>query len=221
MSRCLFLLLLVCGIQQSWAETVYIKDQIFVPLRAGTTDQHKILHKGIRSGTPLELISEDSASGFSFVRMKNGMEGWIRTQYISTNPIASDLLQVATHQLATLKKENSEFRQTIETLNANATSLMADNNTLSQQAQRVQEELDRITRLATNVISINKENLHLQDRNTMLLDELDALSQINTRLMRSQNKEWFLVGAMTLLVGMFPGFWFARKIYNRRTSGWA
>jgi SH3 domain protein len=211
----------MCGIQQSWAETFYIQDLIFVPLRGGASDQHRIIHKGLRSGTPLELISEDQESEYSFVRMENGTEGWIRSQYISPQRVAKELLEVVNQQLVALEMENSEFKQTIETLDANAASLTTDNNALSLQAQLIQEELDRITRLATNVISIDTENLHLKDRNKLLLDELDTLTQVNSLLMRTRDREWFLVGALTLLIGMLPGFWFARKIYNRRSTGWA
>ena len=221
MRRCLFLLFLACGIQQSWAETVYIQDLIFVPLRGGASDQHRIIHKGIRSGTPLELVSEDEDAGFSLVRMEDGTEGWLRTQYVSSEPIARDLLRATRQQVETLETENDELSQTIDDLKANAARLVAENNTLSQQTQVIQEELDKITRLATDVIRIDKENLHLKDRNNLLLDELDTLSQANTQLMRTRDREWFTAGALTLLVGMLPGFWFARKIYNRRTTGWA
>jgi len=221
MRRCLFLLFLACGIQQSWAETVYVQDLIFVPLRGGASDQHRIIHKGIRSGTPLELVSEDEDAGFSLVRMEDGTEGWLRTQYVSSEPIARDLLRATRQQVETLETENDELSQTIDDLKANAARLVAENNTLSQQTQVIQEELDKITRLATDVIRIDKENLHLKDRNNLLLDELDTLSQANTQLMRTRDREWFTAGALTLLVGMLPGFWFARKIYNRRTTGWA
>lgn len=221
MRVCLFLLILVCGIQQSRAETVYVQDLIFVPLRGGASDQHRIIHKGIRSGTPLELISADTDSGFSFVRMENGTEGWIRTQYVSTDPIARDQLKVARQQLAELATVNDKLRQSIDTLNKSAARLTAENNALVQQTQLVQAELDEITRLASDVIRIDEENQHLKDRNKLLLDELDVLSQANSQLMRTRDQQWFIAGALTLLVGMFPGFWLARKIYSRRSTGWA
>lgn len=221
MRRYLLLLLLVCSIQPLLAETVYIQDLIFVPLRGGTSDQHRIIHRGIRSGTALELISEDTDTGFSFVRMENGTEGWIRTQYISTEPIARIRLNAVKKQLVALETENQGLRQSIDTLESNSANLAAENNALFQKAQLIRAELDEITRLATDVIRINEENRHLEDRNKLLLDELDTLSQANSQLISRRDQEWFGMGALTLLVGMLPGFWFARKIYHRRTSGWA
>jgi len=221
MRRYLFLLFLACCIQQSWAETVYVQDLIFVPLRGGASDQHRIIHKGIRSGTPLELISEDADTGFSYVRMANGTEGWIRTQYVSSSPIAREQMKVARQQVTALETENSELMQSIDTLDEKAARLTAENNALAQQSQLIQTELDEITRLATNVIRIDEENQHLIDRNQLLLDELDTLQEANTQLMSVRDREWFMAGALTLLIGMLPGFWFARKIYNRRSTGWA
>lgn len=217
----LFLLLLVCSMQQSQAETVYIQDLIFVPLRGGASDQHRIIHRGIRSGTALERISEDAETGFSFVRLANGTVGWIRTQYISPKRIARDQLNAANKQLAALETENNALRQSIATLESTSARLTAGNNALSNQSQRIQAELDEITTLAANAIRIDADNKHLKERNNLLLDELDILSQANTQLMRLRDREWFVAGALTLLVGMLPGFWLARKIYRRRTSGWA
>lgn len=217
----LFLLLLICSMQQSQAETVYIQDLIFVPLRGGASDQHRIIHRGIRSGTALERISEDAETGFSFVRLANGTVGWIRTQYISPKRIARDQLNAANKQLAALETENNALRQSIATLESTSARLTAGNNALSNQSQRIQAELDEITTLAANAIRIDADNKHLKERNNLLLDELDILSQANTQLMRLRDREWFVAGALTLLVGTLPGFWLARKIYRRRTSGWA
>ena len=38
---------------------------------------HRILNRGLPSGTPLEVLSIDEASGFAQVRTENGTEGWI------------------------------------------------------------------------------------------------------------------------------------------------
>jgi SH3 domain protein len=221
MRKCLFLLFLVCGMQQSRAETVYIQDLIYVPLRGGASDQHRILHKGLRSGTPLELITEDTDTGYSFVRLENGTEGWIRSQYLQPDIIARDHLTVARQGLAALETENSELRQSIDTMAEDAARMTGENIALSQQHQLIKAELDEMTRLSTDVIRIHEENQHLNGRNKMLLDELDELTQANSQLMRIRDQQWFVAGALTLLVGMLPGFWLARKIYNRRASDWA
>ena len=68
------------------AETVYVRDTLYVPLRGGATAEHRILHKGIRSGTAMELLEADPESGYSRVRMGDGLEGWIQSQYLVDFP---------------------------------------------------------------------------------------------------------------------------------------
>ncbi|HJY42228.1 MAG TPA: TIGR04211 family SH3 domain-containing protein, partial [Steroidobacteraceae bacterium] len=77
------------------AATVYVSDQLTVPLRRGPSNSHKILHAGLPSGTALEVLGEDTAAGFTQVRTANGTEGWVPTQFLSNEPIARDRLAAA------------------------------------------------------------------------------------------------------------------------------
>ena len=56
------LLMASVGAQLSFAETVYIRDTLYVPLRGGQSSEHRILHKGIPSGTELELLEVNAVS---------------------------------------------------------------------------------------------------------------------------------------------------------------
>ena len=67
----------------------YISDLLFVPLRSGTSSQHRIVHKGLRSGSAVTLLKEDKENGWSLVRTKRGVEGWLRSQYLFAEPTAS------------------------------------------------------------------------------------------------------------------------------------
>ena len=70
------------------ADTVYVRDEIYVPLRGGQSTEHRILHKGIRSGTSLNRMEINEDSGYTHVKLENGLEGWIQSQYLSEEPIA-------------------------------------------------------------------------------------------------------------------------------------
>ena len=48
---------------QAGAEVRYISDELRVPLRAGPSGEHRILHWGLPSGMTLEVLSEDEAAG--------------------------------------------------------------------------------------------------------------------------------------------------------------
>ena len=189
----LLLLCLTLSASQLRAETVYVQDQIFVPLRGGASDHHRIIHRGLRSGTPLELLSEDKETGFSLVRMENGTEGWIRSQYISPRLIARDQLKLSNQRLTELETENSNLKQTIDQLRSKTNELAGENSNLTQHTATVQTELDKFTRLAANTVNIDQENKHLHERNQLLRVELDVLTQANADLMNLRGSEWLAV----------------------------
>lgn len=203
------------------AETGYIRDTLYVPLRGGQSQQHQILHRGIKSGTPLELLEENPETGFSRVRMEDGLEGWLPTQYISAEPTGRKLLQETRAVLQALRAGYASAKEEIESLRQAATRLEQTNDAVNAKSQALANELNRITRLAANVMEIDSENKGLATENESLQDEIDGLAQANQRLRQAADREWFLIGAGTILLGLLFGFWLSRRIYHRHSpSGW-
>ena len=66
----------------------YVSDNLTVPLRSGPSNGHRILHRGLPSGTRLTVLGEDADAGFINIRTDRGTEGWIPTQYLVAEPIA-------------------------------------------------------------------------------------------------------------------------------------
>jgi SH3 domain protein len=85
---------------QAEQKTVYVSDIFYVPLRSGNSNKHRIIHRGLKSGTPLTLIESDLETKLSRVSTSTGIEGWIQSQYLSETMIARTQLQDirATHQ---------------------------------------------------------------------------------------------------------------------------
>ncbi len=170
----------------------------------------------------MERLKENDDTGFSLVRMKSGLEGWMPTQYLIDQPIAKDMLEQTNDSLSTLSTEHEEALQrireiesTLEQMDQTEASLRAENNEL-------QEELDRITRLAANVIAIDQENSQLKNEQESLHANIDALDVANRELQDVSNRGWFLNGAGVVLMGLLIGFWLARRIYQKQsTGGWA
>jgi len=205
-----------------WAETVYVRDTLYVPLRGGQSAEHRILHRGLKSGTKLELLQTVEETGFSQVRMENDVVGWIKTQYLTNQPIAADLLSA-------LQKEHSELKTLHEKTLLRLQTLEADQNKLSQSQQdvtsenaRLQQKLDDITTLAANVIATDEENKRLKGQQQDQNAEIEALIKANNTLQDGENRNWFLIGAGVVFGGLLIGFWIARQLYNRRgNSSWA
>ncbi|TFG65971.1 MAG: TIGR04211 family SH3 domain-containing protein, partial [Nitrospirales bacterium] len=77
----------------------YISDVLNVPLRSGPSTAHRIIHRGIPSGTQLTILATDEEAGFTQVRTAGGMEGWVTSQYLVREPIARDKLAAAEKRL--------------------------------------------------------------------------------------------------------------------------
>src|SRR5262245_31463356 len=57
---CLSIALPLLYMETVQAETQYIIDTLTVPLRRGPSNQHKIIHAGLPSGTSLEILGVDA-----------------------------------------------------------------------------------------------------------------------------------------------------------------
>lgn len=214
---------MILGCAQSvLADTVYVRDTIYVPLRGGQSTEYRILHRGVRSGTVLDRLETNEDSGYSLVRMENGLQGWIQSQYLVQEPIAKDLLQQAVERLYDLETDHQKTLLRFQETKSNQIDLVASNDDLHDRNDALVTELNDLTQLAVSVISIDDENKELRDEHDSLLHQIDALSVANQELQDASDQQWFLTGAGTLLLGMLLGFWISRRIYhNRASSGWA
>ena len=215
--------ILILGTTQSvLADTVYIRDTIYVPLRGGQSTEHRILHRGVRSGTALERLETNEDSGYSLVRMGNGLEGWVQSQYLVEEPIAKDLLQRTNDRLFELETDHQQTLLRFQEMESNRVELADSNDSLQDRNEALTEELTSITQLAANVIAIDDENKQLREEHDSLLGQIDALSVANQELQDTSNQQWFLRGAGTVLLGLLFGFWISRRIYHKHNnSGWA
>lgn len=113
---CLALCLVLFG-SCAWAQsgaTRYISDETAITLREDKGMNSPVAAL-LKSGTKVELIEEDSSSGYSRVRVGPGREGWVLARYLSTEPAARERLaamqsQLAEQQATVRKLENDNAR---------------------------------------------------------------------------------------------------------------
>ena len=81
------------------AQTRYVSDKLGVELRRGPSTEYLIL-RSLEAGTALEVLEQDAGAGYSRVRVADqGVEGWILTRFLTTEPIARERLVVAERSL--------------------------------------------------------------------------------------------------------------------------
>ncbi len=222
MTRLVTLVLLALSCHAVLAETVYIRDTLYVPLRGGQSIEHRILHRGLKSGTQLERLETNDETGFSRVRTADGLEGWLQTQYLVDEPIASTQLEDMQQQLESLEAEHQQTLLRLREAMEQNEALTSAEQTATEQNADLTEELARINELAANVIEIDETNKQLTEEQDSLMTEIDALVIRNDELSTDSTQRWFLTGAGTILIGLLFGFWVGRRVYTRRSaSGWS
>ena len=199
----------------SFADEAYIRDTLYVPLRGGQSSEHRIIHRGIKSGTPLERLETNEQTGYTRVRTGKGLEGWLLTQYLVDEPIASTQLHIVKSELQSL---DTKHQQTLLSLKEvkEARKVLADQNEL------LAEDLATITILSANVVVIDEQNKRLSEERDVLLQKIKNLNELTNALSDDRAQQWFLRGAGVILIGLLFGFWLSRRIYHKRyIGGWA
>jgi SH3 domain protein len=200
------------------AETLYIDDQLTVPLRRGPSNAHKIIHAGLPSGTALEIVAKDDGSGFTQVRTSNGTEGWVPTQYLTSEPAARDRVVQLSKRIETLTAELATLRQGVKAEQSARNSAEGASSDLGKQVKQLQTELTEIKRVSANSVAMYEENKSLKAQSEQLqLTVSDQAAQIST-LKSSGLEVWLLTGGGLVVLGLVFGI--AIKSRPKSKNGW-
>jgi SH3 domain protein len=200
------------------AATVYISDQLTVPLRRGPSNSHKILHAGLPSGMALEVLSEDAAAGFTQVRTPNGTEGWVPTQFLSNEPAARDRLTAANRRVESLEQQLKTLRDTYQETRGARTQSEGRVTDLSKQTEKLQAELAEVRRISATSIANYEENKQLKASNEALQKQVTDLTARVRDLDRNIVLKWLLAGGALVVLGLILGAWIKSR---PKRSSWA
>ena len=211
-------LTLTAAAAQAVAETMYISDNLTVPLRSGPSNSHRILHRGLSSGTTLEVVERDEDSGFAHIRTERGTDGWLPIQYLVAEPIARDRLKQANARLTQLDTTIKNLRARLASLNNDQNQSQQDNTNLARQVANLEAELDEIKQISKGAIEEHANNLQLMDLNARVREEMDDLVAERNTLKDNLQQRWMLIGGGLILFGLLLG----TVIKTRpRRSGWS
>jgi SH3 domain protein len=211
--------LLLCALMFSAAvraQTAWISDEFTVPLRSGPSNEHRIVHRGLPSGTELEVLGSDG--DYTHVRTSGGLEGWINSQYLVREPIARIQLVAANNRIQALDKQLAQRGESLSELRSTSTAAASNNDRLAEQVAQLQAELAEIKQISSGAIDEHARNQELTSLNARLRAEVDDLTEESQRLENSTEQRWLLIGGGLVLGGLLAGV--AIKARPRR-SGWS
>ena len=197
-------------------EVNYISDVLNVPLRSGPSTAHRIIHRGLPSGTQLTILATDEDAGFTQVRTDGGLEGWVTSQYLIGEPIARVKLAAAEKRLEGLKAEIDKEREARVSIQSEYKETEANNQTLTAQVQALGKELAELKLVSPDPIREHARNIELTQQNQRLADEVSELSSTVRRLEDNVQREWLVYGGALVLIGLIIGV--VLKGRSRQTS---
>ena len=198
------------------AETAYISDVLTVPLRSGPSNSNRILHRGLPSGTRLDILGRDQDTNFVQVRTEGGMEGWLPEQYLVNEPIARDRLTAANRRINELTDTVNRQRQELASLGSSKGEAEQSNTDLTRQVESLQQELAEIKRISAGAMAQNETNRELTALNERLRSEVDELVANIAALEDNVQERWLMIGGGLVLAGLVLGV--AIKARPRRSA---
>lgn len=197
-------------------ETAWVSDQFEVMLRTGPNTSNAI-ERMLRSGTQLEILENDSESGYSRVMTQGGTEGWVLSRYLMSEPAAREQLATLTQELSDATAEGSSINSQLARIRNEHDVAKGRITELEQDNATLQSEIDEIRRTAANVLAIDKQNMNLQQQLTDAEIKVSILEEENDQLASRTTRNWFITGALVLLCGIMLGLLLPRLSWTRRS----
>jgi len=202
---------------QAYATSKYVSDHLVITMRSGQGNQFEII-KTLISGTKLEIL-EETDTGYTMVRLEDGTEGWIRTQYVTDEPVAADKLGAAQARLAKIKEKNKLLMAELGALKKAKGKLDSQHAKLQSEHTSASQELTHLNEVAARPKQLEAENIELRKNFEQISDELVLVKQENQVLKDRSERQWFITGAGVLIIGMIIGL-VVPKFSFRKKDGW-
>ncbi len=212
----LFTLALALG-TSALAETRYVSDNLEITMRSGKGNSFSILRM-LSSGTPVEVLEVDKDDGYTRVRTSNGKEGWVLTRYLMRTQAARDRLADTQKQLAEMELEKRKLETAMAEMTDSKKALSTQLSTLDSKHRKTSQELAEIKRTASSALALDSENKELKGRVVGLERQLQTLQQENEGLRDRTARDWFMVGAGVILLGIIVGLVIPRIRWRRKSS---
>ena len=216
------MLLLTLSAGTAVADTQYVSDKQFIPLRSGPGSNYRITHRGIPSGTKLDVKQTSENGEYAEITTAKGTGGWIRTQYLMKELPAQNKVAAAQAKAETLARENGAMKAEARELKSERTDLIGKVSNTSGDLEKTSDELAKLKQISSKSVQLDADNRRLTLEAEELRSAADMLEAENQRLQDNLDSEAFLNGAFAVILGVIvalvvPRIWPTR----RKSSSWA
>jgi len=201
------------------AESYYVIDKLIITMRTGQGVQYQII-KTLESGDKIELLEEANANNTTYakIRTEDGVEGWVLRRYIDTSPVASQKLAFANKKLERLITENSQLKEKNQSLKSEKANIESVRAKLSAENDGLSRKLRGIRRATKRPMELYEENKKLKTQLNTRENELKILREETKELSNRSQREWFIIGAVVVIVSILFGIILTRVRWRQRDN---
>jgi SH3 domain protein len=199
------------------AETRYVSDSLEITMRSGKGNSYSITRM-LSSGTPVDVLEVDKDAGYTRVRTRSGKEGWVLSRYLMKTEAARDRLASAEKSLAEMELEKRKLDTAMAAVTEEKNALAKELEALNGTNRKFSQELTEIKRTASSALAIDSENKDLKSRVVSLERDMQTLQQENEGLRDRTDRDWFMVGAGVVLLGIMVGLIIPRIRWRKKSS---
>lgn len=211
-NKIIFLFLILCT-SQAGAKSLYVSEELTIPMRSGPTTSHRIV-KFLTSGAQLKAFEESEDKKFiRVITAEDEKEGWVRVNQVMDHKSARERLPGLLKRISSLKEE-------VKTLKAETKSQEETIEKLNREIAGISEQLKELRLVSREPAAIAQKNREL----TALIEKVNAenktLIEQNTILSDENIKEWFMIGGGVALVSLFFGLIIPNFRWRRKKDSW-
>jgi SH3 domain protein len=206
--------------QPVYAKAVrYVSDELTIPLRSGSTNQHRII-KFLKSGTSLTVLETSEDGKFTKVEINGNKSGWVESKNLMDVPSGRDRLAAANKKFANSFQQIKELNNTIAEMKAEIRQLKKEKGTLQNERTNLSNSLEDLKITAANPLSLSKKNKELKKELDKAHANEEMLEKDNQQLRSNVMQEWFLIGGGVAIGSLLLGIIVTRINWRRKRSSW-
>jgi len=197
-------LLLIAFLLPAQAETVrYVTDSLKLAVRSGTSTSNKII-KMLPSGTRVQVL-KTTPKGYSKIRTARGTEGWMLSRHLMDQPSSRDRVTKAEALAAELQQQNQQLSADLAELRDSSATTSERYASLSSREAELASELEDIRRTSSSALQLAEQNQVLKRELLEREKQVQVLTQENATIGERTDQQWFMIGAIVVLVSIFLG----------------
>ncbi len=192
----------------SWAEPVYVSENIRLTVRKDPGNDKKIISI-LTSGDQVNVAQYGDE--WTKIKLADDKEGWVLSRFLSTQMPSSVALKALEKKYADLVAQSGAPYEDYLRLKTDNEKLTADQQNCGKQLQALNDSYQTLKKDSQEVVKLRADYEGVLTQMAEQKNKLDALEAEVGKASFDQNFKWFLAGSGVLLIGFLIGLISKRK----------